>query len=80
MGGQPGKPKSPGNPPGPREPQRPPPVEEPPRPIPVPPVDRPPPPLQCRRRFTTAAGRMPGEPAWQGVPRGYRGFPLLIVL
>ena len=45
MGGQPGKPKPPGNPPT-REPQRPPPVEEPPRPIPVPPVDRPPPPMQ----------------------------------
>jgi hypothetical protein len=43
MGGQPGKPKPPGNPPEPREPQRTPPVEEPPSPIPVPPVERPPP-------------------------------------
>ena len=46
MGGQPGKPKTPGNPPGPREPQRSPPVEEPPKPIPVPPMERPPPPMQ----------------------------------
>jgi hypothetical protein len=69
MGGQPGKPKPPGNPPIRREPDRPP-VEEPPRPIPVPPVDRPPPPMQVYAERTGSAG----------VPRRYRSFPLLIVL
>ena len=49
MGGQPGKPKPPGNPPIRREPDRPP-VEEPPRPIPVPPVQRPPAPMQVHHR------------------------------
>ena len=42
MGGQPGKPKPPGNPPVRPEPQEPKPIEEPPTPIPVPPVERPP--------------------------------------
>src|SRR5947208_3584226 len=42
QGGQPGKPKPPGNPPVRQEPQRPQPIEEPPRPLPVPPVERPP--------------------------------------
>jgi hypothetical protein len=71
MGGQPGKPKPPGDPPGPREPQRPPPVEEPPRPIPVPPVDRPPPPMQVYPEPLLdhgAAGRMPSEPARRACP------------
>ena len=76
MGGQPGKPKPPGDPPGPREPQRPPPVEEPPRPIPVPPVDRPPPPMQVypERCLTTAPGRMPSEPARRAVDAGLGGL------
>ena len=47
MGGQPGKPKPPGNPPVRQEPQRPQPIEEPPRPLPVPPVERPPLPMQA---------------------------------
>jgi hypothetical protein len=70
MGGQPGKPKPPGNPPGPREPQRPPPVEEPPRPIPVPPVDRPPPPMQVYPEplLDHGPGRMPSEPARRACP------------
>ena len=42
MGGQPGKPKPPGNPPVRPEPQEPKPIQEPPKPIPVPPVERPP--------------------------------------
>jgi hypothetical protein len=46
MGGQPGKPKPPGNPPDRESPQRRPPVEEPPRPIPIPPMERPPAPMQ----------------------------------
>jgi hypothetical protein len=45
MGGQPGKPKPPGNPPVRPEPQQPAPIEEPPRPIPIPPVERPPAPI-----------------------------------
>ena len=45
MGGQPGKPKPPGNPPLRPEPQQPAPIEEPPRPIPIPPVERPPAPI-----------------------------------
>lgn len=48
MGGQPGKPKPPGNPPQQREP-RPAPIEEPPTPIPVPPVERPPAPMQAQQ-------------------------------
>jgi len=47
MGGQPGKPKLPGNPPIRPEPRKPQPIEEPPRPIPTPPVERPPPPLEA---------------------------------
>src|SRR5215467_12505999 len=42
MGGQPGKPKPPGNLPTRPEPQKPPPIEEPLRPIRVPPIERPP--------------------------------------
>jgi hypothetical protein len=48
MGGQPGKPKPPGNPPIRPEPQEPKPIEEPPRPIPLPPVERPPAPIRAR--------------------------------
>jgi protein TonB len=82
MGGQPGKPKPPGDPPGPREPQRPPPVEEPPRPIPVPPVDRPPPPMQVYPEPLLDHGPWPyaERTGSAGVPRRYRSFPLLIVL
>ena len=47
MGGQPGKPKPPGNPPVRPEPQEPKPIEEPPTPIPVPPVERPPAPIRA---------------------------------
>jgi hypothetical protein len=54
MGGQPGKPKPPGNPPTPREPERSPRVEEPPKPIPVPPVERPPAPMQVSQGETLA--------------------------
>jgi hypothetical protein len=46
VGGQPGKPKPPGNPIE-REPPRVPPVEEPPDPIPVPPTEPPPAPLEA---------------------------------
>jgi len=49
MGGQPGKPKPPGNPPVRPEPQEPKPIEEPPTPIPVPPVERPPEPIRADR-------------------------------
>jgi len=49
MGGQPGKPKPPGNPPVRPEPQEPKPIEEPPTPIPVPPVERPPAPIRVDR-------------------------------
>jgi hypothetical protein len=49
MGGQPGKPKPPGNPPLRPEPQQPAPIEEPPRPIPIPPVERPPVPIGADR-------------------------------
>jgi hypothetical protein len=47
MGGQPGKPKPPGNPPVRPEPQEPRPIEEPPTPIPVPPMERPPAPIRA---------------------------------
>jgi hypothetical protein len=49
MGGQPGKPKPPGNPPVRQEPQEPKPIQEPPVPIPVPPVERPPIPIRADR-------------------------------
>jgi hypothetical protein len=49
MGGQPGKPKPPGNPPVRPEPQEPKPIQEPPTPIPVPPVERPPVPMRADR-------------------------------
>jgi len=55
MGGQPGKPKPPGNPPVRPEPQEPKPIEEPPRPIPVPPIERPPSPNQ------SGSGILPDE-------------------
>jgi hypothetical protein len=54
MGGQPGKPKPPGNLPVRPEPQEPKPIQEPPTPIPVPPVERPPPRsarIECQRRL-----------------------------
>ena len=52
MGGQPGKPKPPGNPPTRPEPLWPQPIEEPPRPLPMPPIERPP--LQFGRSNLTA--------------------------
>jgi hypothetical protein len=45
MGGQPEKPKPPGNPPTRPAPQHPAPTTEPPRPIPAPPIDPPPAPI-----------------------------------
>ena len=59
MGGQPGKPKPPGNPPIRQEPQRPQPIEEPPRPLPVPPVERPPLPMQASNLTYIKMPRMP---------------------
>ena len=47
MGGQPGKPKPPGNPPVRPEPQEPKPIQEPPTPIPIPPVEIPPAPIRA---------------------------------
>ena len=57
MGGQPGKPKPPGNPPIRPEPQEPKPIEEPLRPIPVPPVERPPAPIGADRVLKFPANR-----------------------
>ena len=51
MGGQPGKPKPPGNPPVCPEPEEPRPMQEPPTPIPVPPVERPPALIKADRVF-----------------------------
>src|SRR6266478_108759 len=59
MGGQPGKPKPPGNPPVRQEPQRPRPIEDPPRPLPVPPVERPPLPMQASNLTYIKMQRMP---------------------
>jgi hypothetical protein len=53
MGGQPGKPKPPGNPPSYPDDEEDedtrPPIDEPPMPIPVPPVERPPAPMRFSR-------------------------------
>src|SRR5439155_9861977 len=59
QGGQPGKPKPPGNPPVRQEPQRPQPIEEPPRPLPVPRVERPPLPIQASNLTYIKMPRMP---------------------
>ena len=70
MGGQPGKPKPPGNPPVRQEPQEPKPIEEPPTPIPV---------LQSRdhpsrfERIGYLAGR--GERPGTGVKPARRNYP-----
>ena len=48
-GGQPGKPKPPGNPPLPPGPEQTPPIKEPPGPVPTPPIDPPQPPLSTGR-------------------------------
>src|SRR5882762_10959141 len=64
MGGQPGKPKPPGNPPVRQEPQRPRPIEERPRPLPVPPVERPPLPIQASNLTYMKMQRMP-QPVWE---------------
>jgi len=64
MGGQPGKPKPPGNPPVRQEPQRPQPIEEPPRPLPVPPVERPPLPMQASSLTYIKMQRMP-QRVWE---------------
>jgi hypothetical protein len=70
MGGQPGKPKPPGNPPMRPEPQEPKPIQEPPTPIPVPPVERPPVPIRADRVF---AGHK--ERPSSGIERAWRNYP-----
>ena len=70
MGGQPGKPKPPGNPPVRPEPQEPKPIEEPPTPIPVPPLERPPAPIRADR-VSCRRGERPGT----GVKPARRNYP-----
>lgn len=60
MGGQPGKPKPPGNPPIRQQPQRPQPIKEPPQPLPVPPVDRPPAPIHASQERRVKPPRVQG--------------------
>ena len=67
MGGQPGKPKPPGNPPVRPEPQEPKPIEEPPTPIPVPSSRETPRPDQSGSGILQ--GEMSGQ-AWLSNPPG----------
>ena len=69
MGGQPGKPKPPGNPPVRPEPEEPKPIKEPPTPIPVPPVERPPAPIRADR--VSRRDEWPG----MGVKPARRNYP-----
>jgi hypothetical protein len=71
MGGQPGKPKPPGNPPVRPEPQEPKPIQEPPTPIPVPPVERPPAPIRADRCLARGRDERPRT----GVKPARRNYP-----
>jgi hypothetical protein len=72
MGGQPGKPKPPGNPPVRPEPQEPKPIQEPPTPIPVPPVERPPAPIRAVADRLLIPRRCSGGPQ---APKVRNGLP-----